>query len=155
MTANNIKQDIYNKFFNYLTPANKYKAAQLINNNFYKYIGAEILFQFFVVSILEQENIFCMLMQNEGRKSNFEGFLCSISGYKKGCPDLFLPEKKVFFELKKSKNDVFLKNGNYKKSKHINSQVEFLQYLENIDYYTNFLYPENFDDEFDKLKNMK
>jgi len=112
-------------------------------NPFFKYVKAEMLFQYFVCKLLDKHNIKYVLLQNEGKKTYFERFLADFSGVKRGWSDLFIPELKLFAELKSEKP--LKKNGELKAGEHLHEQFNFLRDMKLIGYDTFFLYPENID----------
>ena len=82
-------------------------------------------------------------IQNEGGKTHWERFEYKYSGKFSGVSDIFIPEKRTFFELKASKEAAFNKNGTLKKTQTLSNQKQFIENIRAIGYVAEFMYPEN------------
>jgi len=66
-----------------------------------------------------------------------------IQGEKKGFPDLYVflkGGKTIFFELKKSKSEVYKKNGSFKQNEHLREQLKYHKTLKDLGFDTRFIW---------------
>jgi len=151
------KQKIIDWLLQKLDNKLKLEFIKITKNGFWrtknKYISDEFVFQFFAVRILRQNNFTVVVNEKSGNRSFFEQFIYKLVGNKSGIPDLFVlsknNEKGYFLELKKSKNEIYKKNGDLRKlSDTKENQLRFIDNAQLSGYKATFLYPENLKEIF-------
>ncbi len=87
---------------------------------------------------------------------------------KRGYPDLFIPygnevHHGLYIELKKSRDEVFKKNGEYRENKHLIEQMKMHETLKDLDYRVDFCWSlemfidilkDHIGDDFEDLKRL-
>ncbi len=151
-----LKQEIKDYFLPKLDNKGKVEYSKLSSNNYFnnKFIGGELLYQFFITRLLNQNGIEYILLQTEGNLTTFERFVNILKGNKRGWSDLFIPQYKCFIELKST--SPFLKNGTISNSnKHLMEQEFFLKKQRENGYFAFFMYPKITDYKFKKYLNIE
>jgi len=122
---------------------------RLSKNSYFKHLGDEDIFQFFVVNILRQNGYTVVVNEKSSKKSLFEMYKYKAVGNVSGVPDLFVHASNthsqgVYLELKSSVNKVFKKNGEYRKHKKDSTIYNQIKFIDKIEIYkAYFVYPEN------------